>query len=156
MLSEGGKQTKICQGAGGSSDLEASEPVGELDRRVTAKSAENPNSRRGRQREPELRKAGSRPNRKWVKVMSQFTELYVGIDVAKRSLEVGLSSGESWTVSNAAAGIGKLVAELVRRQPALVVMEASGGYEREVWLALLAAGIATARVNPRDTHHFCP
>ena len=86
--------------------------------------------------------------------MSQYTELYVGIDVAKRTLEVALSSGESWTVSNEAAGIAKLVAELVRRKPALVVMEASGGYERGVWLALLAAEIPTARVNPRDTHHF--
>ena len=93
------------------------------------------------------------PKRKWVKVMSQYAELYVGIDVAKRSLEVALSSGESWTVSNEAAAIRKLVAELVRRKPALVVMEASGGYS-EVWLALLAAAIATARVNPRDTHHF--
>ncbi len=154
MLSEGRKTTQNRQGRGRSYNLEASEPEGELDRRVTAKSAENPNSRRGRKGEPELRKAGSGPNRKWVKMMSQYAELYVGIDVAKRSLEVALSSGESWTVSNEAAGIRKLVAELVRRKPALVVMEASGGYEREVWLALLTAEIPTARVNPRDTHHF--
>ena len=70
MLSEGGQPTQNGQGRGRSYNLEASEPEGELDRRVTAKSAENPNSRRGRKREPELRKAGSGPNRKWVKVMS--------------------------------------------------------------------------------------
>ena len=35
-----------------------------------------------------------------------------------------------------------------------MVLEATGGYERNVWLALLEAGIPTARVNPRDTYHF--
>jgi len=128
--------------------------VGERDRRAEAKPAGNPNSRRGRESEPELRKAGGRPGRKWVKVMGQYTELFVGIDVAKRTLEVALSSGESWTVNNDAAGVARLVKELARRAPALVVLEASGGYEREVWLALIEAGVPTARVNPRDTHHF--
>ena len=129
-------------------------PVGEQDRRAEAKPAGNPNSRRGRACEPELRKAGGRPGRKWVKVMGQYTELFVGIDVAKRTLEVALSSGESWTVNNDAAAVAGLVKELARRAAALVVLEASGGYEREVWLALLEAGVPVARVNPRDTHHF--
>jgi transposase len=86
--------------------------------------------------------------------MSQYAELYVGIDVAKRTLEVALSSGEIFSVDNEDAGISQLVEDLVKRAPALVVLEASGGYERKAWLALLEAGIATARVNPRDTHHF--
>jgi transposase len=101
-----------------------------------------------------LRKAGSRPRRKWVKVMGEYAELFVGIDVAKRKLEVALSSGESWSIDNDDHAIGALVKELVGRAPALVVLEASGGYERKVWLALLEAGIPAARVNPRDTHHF--
>jgi len=128
--------------------------VGERDRRAEAKPVENPNSRQGREGEPELRKAGGRPGRKWVKVMGQYTELFVGIDVAKRSLEVALSSGESWAVNNNAPGVARLVKELAARAAALVVLEASGGYEREVWLALIEAGVPTARVNPRDTHHF--
>ena len=79
--------------------------MGERDRLAEAKPAGNPNSRRGREGEPELRKAGGRPGRKLVKVMEQYTELFVGIDVAKRTLEVALSSGESWTVNNDAAGV---------------------------------------------------
>jgi len=128
--------------------------VGERDRRAEAKPAGNPNSRWGRASEHELRKAGERPGRKWVKAMGQYTELFVGIDVAKRTLEVAFSSGESSTANNDVAGVAGLVKELVARAPALVVLEASGGYEREVWLALIEAGVPTARVNPRDTHHF--
>jgi transposase len=86
--------------------------------------------------------------------MNRYDELFVGIDIAKRTLEVALSNGESWGVSNEDKSIAQLTAELVKRAPALVVLEATGGYERKLWMALLEAGIATARVNPRDTHHF--
>jgi transposase len=154
MLSEGEEKTQNQQGRGRSSTLEVDKPGGEQDRRATTKSVESPNSRRGRKVEPELRKAGSGPKRKWVKVVSQYAELFVGIDVAKRTLEVALSSGECLSVINDDAGIAKLVRDLVKRAPALVVLEATGGYERKVWLALLEAGIPTARVNPRDTYHF--
>jgi transposase len=153
-LPEGQEKTQTRQRRGRSKTLEVNKPAGERDRRAKAKPAGNPNSRRGRKCEPELRKAGGRPGRKWVKVMGEYTELFVGIDVAKRTLEVALSSGESWSVSNDAAGVSGLVEQLLRRAPALVVLEASGGYEREVWLALIQAGVPTARVNPRDTHHF--
>jgi transposase len=154
MLSESEEKTQNRQGRGRSKTLEVKQPGGEQDRRATTKPAESPNSRWGHKVEPELRKAGSGPKSKWVKVMSQYAELYVGIDVAKRTLEVALSSGEIFSVDNEDAGISQLVEDLVKRAPALVVLEASGGYERKAWLALLEAGIATARVNPRDTHHF--
>ncbi len=154
MLSKGGEKTQNREGRGRSNTLEANKPGGEQDRRATTKPAESPNSRWGHKVEPELRKAGSGPKSKWVKVMSQYAELYVGIDVAKRTLEVALSSGELLSVVNDDAGIADLVQDLVKRAPALVVLEATGGYERKVWLALLEAGIPTARVNPRDTHHF--
>jgi len=38
----------------------------------------SPNSRQGRKVEPELRKVGSGPKRKWVKVMNQYAELSSG------------------------------------------------------------------------------
>lgn len=154
MLSEGGEKTQNRQGRGRSYDLEVKQPGGEQDRRATTKPAESPNSRWGRKVEPALRKAGCGREKQWVKVMNQFAELYVGIDVAKRTLEVALSSGEIFSIDNDNAGICQLSRDLVKRAPALVVLEASGGYERKVWLALLEAGIATARVNPRDTYHF--
>jgi transposase len=154
MLSEGGEKAQNRQGRGRSNDLEVKQLGGEQDRRATTNPVESPNSRKGRKDEPALRKAGCGREKQWVKVMSQYPELYVGIDVAKRTLEVALSSGESFTVDNDDAGVSQLSGDLVRRAPALVVLEASGGYERKLWLALLEAGIATARVNPRDTHHF--
>lgn len=154
MLSEGGERTQNRQGRGRSKTLEVKEPGGEQDRRATTKPSESPNSRWGRKVEPELRKAGCGRQQRWVKVMSQYAELYVGIDVAKRTLEVALSSGELVGVVNDDAGIGGLVRDLVKRAPALIVLEASGGYERKVWLALMEVGLPTARINPRDAHHF--
>ena len=154
MLSEGEEATQNWQRRGRSYNLEVKQPEGEQDRRATAEPAGNPNSRRGRKVEPALRKAGCGREKEWVKVMNQYTELYVGIDVAKHTLEVALSSGEVFTIDNDDTGISRLSRDLVKRAAALVVLEASGGYERKVWLALLEAGIATARVNPRDTHHF--
>jgi transposase len=86
--------------------------------------------------------------------MEQQVQVWVGIDVGKRQLAVGLSTGERFTLNNDEAGVAELVERMAAVGPALVVLEASGGYERMVWLALWEAGIATARVNPRDTYHF--
>jgi transposase len=47
-----------------------------------------------------------------------------------------------------------LVERLRGLSPALIVLEASGGYEQEVLFALLAAGLPAALVNPRQTHSF--
>ncbi len=80
---------------------------------------------------------------------------YVGIDVAKARLDVAVRpSGETWSATNDAAGIAALVARLHDLQPALVVLEATGGYERPVLAALAAAGLAVAVVNPRQARDF--
>ena len=39
-------------------------------------------------------------------------------------------------------------------KPELVVLEASGGYEKAAWLGLWSAGIKVARINPRNAYHF--
>ncbi len=77
----------------------------------------------------------------------------VGIDVSKRSLEVATET-ESFSVANDEQGLEQLVARLLPLDPELVVLEASGGYEKEAWLALWSAGIKVACINPRDTYHF--
>ncbi|MDP9375460.1 MAG: IS110 family transposase [Chloroflexota bacterium] len=80
---------------------------------------------------------------------------HVGIDVAKARLDVAVRpSGETWSATNDAAGIAALVARLHDLQPALVVLEATGGYERPVLAALAAAGLAVAVVNPRQARDF--
>ena len=57
-------------------------------------------------------------------------------------------------MANDDEGIAQLVQRLSADQPVLVVMEASGGYERQAWVALWEAGFSVALVNPRDTYHF--
>ena len=80
---------------------------------------------------------------------------YVGIDVAKARLDVAVRpGGEIWSATNDAAGITALVARLHELQPALVVLEATGGYERPLAAALAGAGLSTAVVNPRQARDF--
>ena len=81
-------------------------------------------------------------------------EVFAGIDVAKGSLEVALSSGEQWSCANDADGIAQLSARLKQLGPVLVVMEASGGYESAAAVALCAAGVEVRVINPRQAHHF--
>lgn len=57
-------------------------------------------------------------------------------------------------VSNDAAGWDALIAKFAVGRVDLVVVEATGGYERGLVLALQAAGIELARVNPRQSHDF--
>jgi len=78
------------------------------------------------------------------------TPCYVGIDVAKAQLDVAvLPAGTSWRISNDAAGITALVAQLGEHRPTLIVLEATGGHETAVGSALVVAGWAVAVVNPR-------
>jgi transposase len=80
---------------------------------------------------------------------------FVGIDVAKAQLDIALRpTGERWGVVNDDAGIAALVARLQDLQPTLIVLEATGGYQRAVVAALAAAGLSIAVVNPRQARDF--
>ncbi len=80
---------------------------------------------------------------------------YVVIDVSKARLDVALlPSGDSFTVANDEEGFDELLGRLEDSHPTLVVLEASGGFERPVAAALAAAGIAVAVLNPRQTSDF--
>ncbi len=75
--------------------------------------------------------------------------LYVGIDVSKASLDVGISSSKTgWSVANTPSGIGDLIAQLKPLKPTLIVVEATGGYEALVVAEVYAAKLPIARVNP--------
>src|SRR5512138_1419138 len=79
----------------------------------------------------------------------------IGIDVAKRWLDWAVAdSGRVQRVDNDAAGLSKLVPHLQRHRPALVVMEATGGYELAAVRALQEAGLAVSVVNPRQVRDF--
>ena len=62
--------------------------------------------------------------------------------------------GETFRFPNTAAGIRKLIARLSARNVALACMEATGGYEQQLALALDGAGHRVAIVNPRRMRRF--
>lgn len=81
--------------------------------------------------------------------------VFVGIDVAKAHLDIALRpTAEAWRVANDDAGIAPLVARLQDLQPALIVLEATGGLEVPVTAALTAAGLPVVVVNPRHARDF--
>lgn len=82
---------------------------------------------------------------------------YIGIDVSKATLDVAiLPTGEHFVVSNDEAGIDELLGKklLAEVSDALVLLEASGGFERPVVAALAASGVALFVVNPRQARDF--
>jgi transposase len=76
-----------------------------------------------------------------------------GVDVSKQHLDVCFGDDEL-RLTNEAPGWDGLIAKLKAANVDLVVLEASGGYERGVVCALQDAGIAVARVNPRQARDF--
>ena len=81
--------------------------------------------------------------------------VFVGIDVAKDRLDVHvLPSGEALAFSNDDAGVSRITTLLAGLPAALVVLEATGGYEARLAADLAAAGLPVAVVNPRQVRDF--
>jgi transposase len=81
--------------------------------------------------------------------------VFVGIDVAKASLDVAVHrTGERWTLAYAEPEVAGLGARLAALAPALVVLEATGGLEIPLVGALAAAGLPVVVVNPRQVRDF--
>ena len=74
----------------------------------------------------------------------------VGIDVAQAQRDMALRpTDERWAVAHDDAGIAALVAPLQVLQPTLMVLAATGGYQRAVVAAWAAARLPVAVVKPR-------
>ena len=79
----------------------------------------------------------------------------VGLDVSKAWLDgYAPASGRRFRVSNDPAGIDAFLQKLGDPTGCLVVMEASGGYERTAHRALVAQGVLAAIVNPKRVRDF--
>lgn len=79
----------------------------------------------------------------------------IGIDVAKATLAVGAwPERRHWQVPNDADGWAQLIATLQAARPTVIVLEASGGYEAGVVLALDAVGLTPVVANPLATRRF--
>ena len=80
---------------------------------------------------------------------------YVGIDVSKTTLDLMVRpTGTRQQQANDADGIAQLVKQLRQLRPALVVCEATGGWERLLVGALAAARLPIVMVNPRQVRDF--
>ena len=82
-------------------------------------------------------------------------ELFIGIDVSKDRLDICVRpSGETFAVTRDDEGLERLVERLRALAPALVTLEATGGYETVVASALAAEHLPLAVVNPRQIRDF--
>jgi len=87
--------------------------------------------------------------------MDNSTEIYIGIDVSKATLDIATwQPQQSWQVSNTTEGIEKLLQGLKKYSSSLVVIEATGGYERLVVAELVTANIPVSVINPKRARDF--
>lgn len=83
------------------------------------------------------------------------TPSFVGIDVSKDRLDVHVvPSGRTFTAQRDDKGLEQLAGDLRQLAPALVVLEATGGFEITVAAALAGANLPVAVVNPRQIRDF--
>ena len=87
------------------------------------------------------------------RVANDADKLNAGVDVSKDHLDVCVGA-EQFRMDNGIAGWNGLAAKLVKLGVDLVVLEASGGFERGLVFALQEAGLSVARVNPRQARDF--
>lgn len=85
-----------------------------------------------------------------------MTRIICGVDVSSQNLDarIGRTGARGARFANTAAGIGELAAFCARHRVELVVMEATGGYERLAFALLWGAGVPAAIVNPRSVRRF--
>ena len=85
----------------------------------------------------------------------QKNKEYVGVDVSKESLDmVVYSTGETRSFGNDDAGIAKATTWLKQVNSAIIVMEATGGMEVSLYIALQEANLPVAVINPRQIRDF--
>ena len=78
-----------------------------------------------------------------------------GVDVSKAKLDVCIEPEHRFaSFDNDAAGIAKLAAFCRENAAELVVMEASGGFERRAFVELWEHGISCALTNPRSVRQY--
>ena len=83
--------------------------------------------------------------------------VFVGIDVSKKKLDVCLLMGSSrqlLSFDNTVGGISSLIDRLRSHPVQLIVLEATGRYERRCGVELMTHGFEVAIVNPRQPRDF--
>ena len=81
--------------------------------------------------------------------------VFVGIDVSKDRLDVHVRpTMRSFAVARTGKGIDELIASVLTLSPALIAVEATGGFESIVAAGLASAGLPIVVVNPAQVRHF--
>lgn len=84
-----------------------------------------------------------------------LSQVYVGIDVSKTQLDVAIGQkGEYWQANNDPVGIIRTVERLKALQPALIVVESTGGLEVALITELFAVQLPFALVHPKRVRDF--
>ena len=87
--------------------------------------------------------------------MTTSSGKFVGIDVAKDKLDIAvLGETKASQVTNDEKGIINLIKKMQKLAPDLIVVEATGGYQRVVVLGLYEAGLPVAVVNPARVRQY--
>lgn len=87
--------------------------------------------------------------------MSSNREIFAGIDVSKPYLDLAFwNDNRSWRFDNDEPGIEALIDLLTESTVNLVVVEATGGFEKQAALAIAASPLPVAIVSPRRVKAF--
>jgi transposase len=81
--------------------------------------------------------------------------LVIGIDIAKLTFDAAIGvAGTIKSFTNDDSGHESLIADLTDKSVDLILMEATGGLERNLACTLQAAGFAVVVINPRQARDF--
>jgi transposase len=87
--------------------------------------------------------------------MTTSSGKFVGIDVAKDKLDIAvLGETKASQEGNDEKGIAKLIKRMKALDPELIVVEATGGYQRAAVLGLYEAGLPVTVVNPARVRQY--
>jgi transposase len=87
--------------------------------------------------------------------MADEGAMFVGIDVGKHKVDVALGiDGPVQEFKNDEDGIEAVLELLAEQRIGLVVLEATGGYQRQLLASMLAKKVPAVAVNPRQARDF--
>lgn len=110
----------------------------------------SPNSRKSRRRPT---RSASSHLQDWECTMEE--QIFIGIDVAKDTFCVCSSpAAVNLSLANSSSGIKQLVKALKPNNVELIVLEATGGYERPIVAGLLEADFKVVVASPRQVRQF--
>ena len=146
--SRASRQARSAGAGARSTTLRPSEAAGEQDRHRSI--VNSPNSRQNRR----PRAASSYLQGRDL-LMSHGYDKFIGIDVSKNGFDVCChGSGPLGSFDYTADGVSRLLPLLPPAGTCLIVIEATGGYERQLVGDLMTAGHQVSVVNPRQVRDF--